>query len=258
MGLRPGHCYCKNVKQRAFTRVAKKVHRRNYVGGIPGLKIRQFHMGTGDRPYTHVVHYVTAEKVQIRDNALESIRVTITRQLTKKLTIANYYMKLRVYPQFFLRENKQAQGAHADRIQMGMSQCPFGKVIGAASRVRVNQKILSVLVDEANVPIVVGILDKCDAKVPGRMKVVVEKNESNFKSIGTVKRKRKMLKDQQEEDLKNEAAKAAGATPTDGKAPAATGKPAPGAKAPAAAGGKTPAPAAGAGKPAAPAAKGKK
>ncbi len=254
MGLRPGHCYCKNVKQRAFTRVAKKVHRKNFVGGIPGLKIRQFHMGTGDRPYTHVVHYVTSEKVQIRDNALESIRVTITRQLTKKLTIANYYMKLRVYPQFFLRENKQAQGAHADRIQMGMSQCPFGKVIGVASRVRVNQKILSVLVDEANVPTVVAILDRCDSKVPGRMKVIVEKNESNFKSVGTVKKKRRMIKDQQEEDLKNEAAKAAGATPTDGKTPAAaTGKPAPGAKAPAAAG----KPAAGA-KPAAPAAKGKK
>ncbi|MEI8364416.1 MAG: 50S ribosomal protein L16 [archaeon] len=254
MGLRPGHCYCKNVKQRAFTRVAKKVHRKNFVGGIPGLKIRQFHMGTGDRPYTHVVHYVTSEKVQIRDNALESIRVTITRQLTKKLTIANYYMKLRVYPQFFLRENKQAQGAHADRIQMGMSQCPFGKVIGVASRVRVNQKILSVLVDEANVPTVVAILDRCDSKVPGRMKVIVEKNESNFKSVGTVKKKRRMIKDQQEEDLKNEAAKAAGATPTDGKTPAAaTGKPAAGAKAPAAAG----KPAAGA-KPAAPAAKGKK
>ena len=254
MGLRPGHCYCKNVKQRAFTRVAKKVHRKNFVGGIPGLKIRQFHMSTGDRPYTHVVHYVTSEKVQIRDNALESIRVTITRQLTKKLTIANYYMKLRVYPQFFLRENKQAQGAHADRIQMGMSQCPFGKVIGVASRVRVNQKILSVLVDEANVPTVVAILDRCDSKVPGRMKVIVEKNESNFKSVGTVKKKRRMIKDQQEEDLKNEAAKAAGATPTDGKTPAAaTGKQAEGAKAPAAA----VKPAAGA-KPAAPAAKGKK
>jgi len=212
MGLRPGHCYCKNVKQRAFTRVAKKVHRKNFVGGIPGLKIRQFHMGTGDRPYTHVVHYVTAERVQIRDNALESIRTTITRQLTKKLTVNNYFMKLRVYPQFFLRENKQAQGAHADRIQQGMSQCPFGKVIGAASRVRVNQKILSVLVDQANVPIVVGILDKCDAKVPGRMKVIVEPNENNFKSVGTVKKKKRMIKDQQEEDLKKEAAKAAGAT----------------------------------------------
>jgi len=237
MGLRPGHCYCKNVKQRAFTRVAKKVHRKNFVGGIPGLKIRQFHMGTGDRPYTHVVHYVTAEKVQIRDNALESIRTTITRQLTKKLTVNNYFMKLRVYPQFFLRENKQAQGAHADRIQQGMSQCPFGKVIGAASRVRVNQKILSVLVDEANVPTVVGILDKCDAKVPGRMKVVVETNESNFKSVGTVKKKKRMIKDQQEEDLKTEAAKAAGVTteakPGDAKA---TGAAKPGAaKAPAAA-----------------------
>ena len=62
MGLRPGHCYSKSVNKRAYTRVAKKVHSKNYVGGVPGIRIRQFHMGFGGKDYSHVVHFLTKEK----------------------------------------------------------------------------------------------------------------------------------------------------------------------------------------------------
>jgi large subunit ribosomal protein L10e len=192
MGLRPGHCYCRNVNKRAYTRVATRVHKKNFVGGVPGLRIRQFHMGHGQRDYTHVIHFVTKEKIQIRDNALEAARITVVRQLNRKLTPQNYYMKLRVYPQFFLRENKQAQGAHADRIQQGMSQCPFGKVVARASRVRPNQKIFSILVDEKDIPTVRAILKKAGAKFPCKMGIVVEENKGNLKSVGTTKKKRKL------------------------------------------------------------------
>ncbi len=211
MGLRPGHCYCKNIKKRPYTRIAKKVHKKNFVGGIPGLKIRQFHMGFGDRDYTHVVHYTTRERIQIRDNALESARTTVVRQLNKKLTQQNFYMKLRVYPQFFLRENKQAQGAHADRIQQGMSQCPFGKVIGVASRVRANQKIFSILIDESSIPLVKETLTKVNAKFPCKMKIVIEENKDKLKSVGTTKKRRKLLKaaeeDKEVEETEKEQAK---------------------------------------------------
>jgi large subunit ribosomal protein L10e len=198
MGLRPGHCYCKNVNKRAYTRVAKRVHKKNFVGGVPGLKIRQFHMGFGQRDYTHAIHLVTDTKIQIRDNALEAARMTIVRQLNKKLTQANYYMKLRVYPQFFLRENKQAQGAHADRIQQGMSQCPFGKVVGRASRVRPNQKIFSVLVDEANIAFVREIFKKSASRFPCSMSVIVEENKDSLKSVGTTKKRKKLLAQEKE------------------------------------------------------------
>lgn len=221
MGLRPGHCYCKNIKKRAYTRFANKVHRKNYIGGVPGIKIRLFHMGYGQRPYTHVVHYVTAEKVQIRDNAIESGRTTIARQLNKKLTQTNYYMKVRVYPQFFLRENKQAQGAHADRIQQGMSQCPFGKVIGRASRVRVGQKIYSILVDEANVPTVVKLLERIDSKMPGKMKVVVERNVDSLKSVGTTKIRKKLAAQEEEEKVAEQQKKEATAAGKEGTKPEA-------------------------------------
>ena len=230
MGLRPGHCYCKNVNKRAYARPAKRVHRKNFVGGVPGIKIRQFHMGNGNRPYTHVVHYATKEKVQIRDNALEATRQSITRQLTKKLTNMNFYMKIRVYPQFFLRENKQAQGAHADRIQQGMSQCPFGKVVGRASRVRAGQKIFSILVDEPNVTFVKELLEKNNSKYPCQMKVIIEENKDTLKSVGTVKKRRRLLMKEAEEAKAAEDAKAAA---KDAKAPAKGAAPAKDAKAPA-------------------------
>ncbi len=207
MALRPGRCYNPKYEKRAYTRVAKRVHSKNYVGGVPASKVRQYHMGFGDRDYTHVVHYVTRERIQIRDNALEAVRTTVVRNLTKKLTQQNFYMKLRVYPQFFLRENKQAQGAKADRIQQGMSQCPFGKVVGICARVISNQKIYSVLVDEPNVKIVKDIFERLNSKLPCKMKVVVEVNKDKLISVGTTKKRRK-LAEIAEEEKKAEEAKA--------------------------------------------------
>jgi large subunit ribosomal protein L10e len=220
MGVRPGHCYNPKVNKRAYTRIAKKVHRKNYIGGVPGIKVRQYHMGFGDKDYTHVVHYVTCEKIQIRDSALESVRTTVVRHLNKKLTAQNFYMKLRVYPQFFLRENKQAQGAKADRIQQGMSQCPFGKVVGIAARVRSNQKIFSVLVDKANVEFVKNTFERLDSKLPCKMKVVIEENKSNIKSVGTTKKRRKLAALAEEEKKEKEAKEAALKDAKGAKAPA--------------------------------------
>lgn len=220
MGVRPGHCYNPKVNKRAYTRIAKKVHRKNYIGGVPNIKVRQYHMGFGDKDYTHVVHYVTREKIQIRDTALESVRTTVVRHLNKKLTAQNFYMKLRVYPQFFLRENKQAQGAKADRIQQGMSQCPFGKVVGIAARVRSNQKIFSVLVDKANVEFVKNTFERLDSKLPCKMKVVIEENKSNIKSVGTTKKRRKLAALAEEEKKEKEAKAAALKDAKGAKAPA--------------------------------------
>jgi hypothetical protein len=107
-------------------------------------------------------------------------------------------MKVRVYPQFFLRENKQAQGAHADRIQQGMSQCPFGKVVGRASRVRPNQKIFSILVDETNIDFVRNVLKKAASRFPCSMKVIVEENKDSLKSVGTTKKRKKLLAQEKE------------------------------------------------------------
>jgi len=149
MGLRPGQCY-RSTEKRPYSRYAVKVHRRNYIGATPGLRTRQFNMGNTNKNFTNILDLIAEETVQIRDNSIESARMNINRHLQTKLGKDGFFMKIRIYPYNILRENKQAQGAHADRIQTGMSKA-FGKPIGRAARVRKGQKILSVLVDEPDV-----------------------------------------------------------------------------------------------------------
>lgn len=197
MGLRPGQCYSRR-KDRAYSRLAVKVHRRNYIGTAPGLRTRQFNMGNATKNYDTIVDLMVDEKVTLRDNALEAIRIMVTRYLTTRLGKENFFLKIRVYPHHILRENKMAQGAHADRIQQGMSHA-FGKPIGRALRVRVNQKIASVLVDSANTSVVKNGLKRAFSKLPCKAHVRVG---TDVASIGT--RPRKMKEIAEEETAKEE------------------------------------------------------
>ena len=152
MGLRPGHCYS-STKDRANTRHAVKVQKRDYIGAVPGLRTRQWNMGNGIKEFTHVVDLCLkcgSQGIQLRDNAFESARMLINRHLVVSIGKEDFFLKLRVYPHHILRENKQAQGAGADRVSKGMSHC-FGKSMGRAARLRNGQKIFSLLVAEKDV-----------------------------------------------------------------------------------------------------------
>src|SRR3989338_657535 len=164
MALRPGRCYSE-LKDRAYTRLAVKVHKKNYIGAAPGLKTRQFNTGNPAKDFNRILDLVVDEDRQIRDNALESIRLAINRYLFKTLGKEGYFMKIRVYPHHILRENKQAQGAGADRISKGMS-LSFGKPIGRAARVTKGTVVLSVLVDEKDVAVARKGLMRASPKLP--------------------------------------------------------------------------------------------
>ncbi len=180
MGLRPGHCY-RSLKDRPWTRVAVKVHRRNYIGATPGIKTRQWNMGNGDKEFSHILDLVVDEGVQIRDNSIESSRIAINRYLVKHLGKDGFFFKIRTFPHQILRENKQAQGAHADRIQKGMSH-PFGKPVGRAIRVRPGQKMISLLVDEKDVKIGKEALLKAKSRITCKVHVLIH---TDVESIGT-------------------------------------------------------------------------
>ncbi len=180
MGIRPGKCY-RSIDKRPYTRTAVTVHKRNYIGATPGIKIRQFNMGAGGKSYTHILDLVVEESVQVRDNALESARIAINRQLVKRLGKDGFFMRIRIYPHNILRENKQAQGAHADRIQQGMSH-PFGKPIGRSARVRAGQAIISVLVNKQNVKAAKESILKSKSRFPCNIHVNVHED---VKSLGT-------------------------------------------------------------------------
>ncbi|MEI7960951.1 MAG: 50S ribosomal protein L16 [archaeon] len=199
MGIRPAHCYrsprngvrlrkgasghMRRVKQqRAYTRIAINVPDRNYIGAAPQLKTRQFNMGNPILKYDTVCDLIINDSIDIRDNAIEAVRSTVNRKLVKDLGKDSYFMKVRVYPSHLMRENKQAQGAGADRVSQGMTLA-FGIPIGRAARVRAGQVIFSVLCMDAQKEIVKTALHRAKAKFPGTVHVKFHKN---IKSLGTL------------------------------------------------------------------------
>ncbi len=137
MAKNPGRMYRK-IMQHAYTR-------REYMGGVPGNRIIQFESGlaTGDFPIRLTL--IAEERGQIRHTALEAMRQTAVRALDAGVGRENYHLQVRVYPHHVLRQNKQASGAGADRVSMGM-RLAFGKAIGTAARVEAGQPILQVRV----------------------------------------------------------------------------------------------------------------
>ncbi|MCD6247274.1 MAG: 50S ribosomal protein L16 [Candidatus Diapherotrites archaeon] len=212
MGLRPGRCYS-SLEQRPYTRVAIKVHEKNYVGAIPPLRIRQFNMGNPRRKYTHIADLVVEKGVQIRDNALEAARICINRFLNNKVGKDNYFMRIRVFPHQVLREHKQAQGAGADRVSQGMSHA-FGKPIGRAVRVRKGQVVISVLAMQEHMAIVKKALLRAKDKFPCPISVKIH---TDVESIGT--RPSHIIEEitELEEKKKEEEEKAEAGKETEGK-----------------------------------------
>lgn len=164
VSLRPAKCYSK-VTGPAYTRKSVKVHRRNYVGGIPGSKIRMFDIGNLNGSFDRKFDLITTQSGQIRHNALESVRTTINRFLGGEIGKLNYKIKIRVYPHHILRENKQYTGAGADRIQQGMRKS-FGKTIGLAARVKSNQPIITIESDQQFEKLVRDALRKAKSRLP--------------------------------------------------------------------------------------------
>lgn len=219
MGLRPASCY-KDTDKPAFTRIAITVPDRNYIGTSPGNKIRQFNMGNPTKNFSHVVDLLSENKVQLRDNAIESMRTNVNRYLFKRTGKESYFMKIRVYPHQILRENKQATGAGADRIQKGMSH-PYGRPIGRAVRLHKGQVILSVLTDEEFIPVVKAGLLKASTKLGTPVSCRVGRD---VESIGTKPKKVRDTEEKKAEetaaatgDAKTETGKTATAAPAAGK-----------------------------------------
>ena len=201
MGLRPGRCYNnkedktrygakshrkKKKKQRAYSRVAIRVPRKNYIGASPALKVRQFNMGNPTGKYDLIADLRVKEYFDLRDNAIESSRMAINRKLVKDLGKDGFFMKVRVYPSNLHRENKQAQGAGADRVSQGMSRS-FGVPISRCARLRKDQIVFNVLCMKGQEAIVKGALMRAKSRFP--VDVYVKFHE-DIKSVGTIPTKK--------------------------------------------------------------------
>jgi len=141
---RPARCYRKPTKH-AYTRTAKRVLKKAFIRGVPGIKIFHFDMGNPRKKYKYTVQLVSKNAVQIRHRALEATRIVVNRTIQKTIGLENYYFQIRSYPHHVLRENAIISGAGADRLQTGMRHA-FGRTIGKAARVKRNQAIMTIKV----------------------------------------------------------------------------------------------------------------
>jgi len=179
------------------------VHQKNFVGAAPALRIKQFNMGNPAKEYSHILDLRSAQSLQIRDNAIESARIAINRYIQSHIGKENYFMRVRIYPFHIMRENKQAQGAGADRVSQGMAHS-FGKAIGRSARVKKGQVLVSMLVDEDDVATAKAALLRAATKLPCKVTVKIH---TDVKSIGTRPRAAK-IREAEEKEAEEEAREA--------------------------------------------------
>jgi len=147
--------------------------RKEYVRGSPQPKITKFTMGDAKSKFTYQALLIAQEEAQIRHNALEAARVASNRVLMDKLG-NNYLLRVVPYPHAILRENKMIFGAHADRLQDGMRRA-FGKPVGTAARVKPNQTIIEIGVNEDGIETAKEALKRGQDKLPIPCRIVIEK-----------------------------------------------------------------------------------
>ena len=169
MGLRPAKCYSK-LKGKPYTRLSRRKPKKSYIKGVPVPKIHHYEVGVKKGDYPLTAYLVAKNGVQIRSNALEAIRVTISRHLASHIGEKAYFMKIMIFPHHIMRENPLATGAGADRYSTGMKRS-FGKPIGQAARVRENQRIIMVKAPAKSEVAIKGAFRKAAAKLTGTYRV---------------------------------------------------------------------------------------
>jgi len=167
MTRKPGSMY-REIRGQAYAR-------KEYMGGVPQIRISQFDIGDPRTKFPVKIHLVAAEACQIRHIALEAARISANRYIAKKAGNA-YHLKLRLYPHNVLRENKIATGAGADRISEGM-RAAFGAPVGTAARVKPGTKVFTISTTEDHVDDAKEALRKGGVKLPTPWRIEIEREK---------------------------------------------------------------------------------
>ncbi len=147
--------------------------RREYIGGVPGVKIVKFTMGNPEGDFDYRVELLNMREAQIRHNALEAARVAANRVLEEALGASNYILKVVPYPHQVLREHKRINVAQADRFQEGMKKA-YGKPVGVAARVDRGETVIYAEIDEEGLDTAKEALTRAGHKLPSPFRVMVE------------------------------------------------------------------------------------
>ena len=170
MGLRPARIYKNMDNKRPYTRRANKVHKKNYIKGVSGMKLRLFEMGV-KKKYDVCLSLYLKNNAHVRHNALEAARVASNSYIKKKSNF--FFLKVMTYPHHILREHAQASVAQADRFYNGMAH-PFGKPKSTAARITTKKAVIKLYVDKNNVNDAKIALQRAGMKLPTGIRLNIE------------------------------------------------------------------------------------
>ena len=156
--------------------------RAKYIHGNPVSKIVKFSMGDTKVNYDYKITLISQMKIQVVHNALEAARISANKVLSEKLGETGYLMRIRVYPHVILRENKMIATAGADRLQEGMRRA-FGKPTSRGARIKQNQELIDVFVNESSLQLAKEALTACSKKLPMTCSITVERINEAPKQI---------------------------------------------------------------------------
>jgi len=160
--------------ERPYTRISK-FKKKSFIRVSPHRKITRFNMGV-ERKRKYSLDLVSKVSIQIRQEAVESARMTSLRLLEKNI-LNQFYLRIMKYPHHILRENPLASGAGADRVSTGMKQS-FGKPIGIAVQLKKGQRLFNVTVNEAGLDIARKALQRASKKLPCGFTIVITRTET--------------------------------------------------------------------------------
>ena len=159
--------------ERPYTRISK-FKKKSFIKTTPRTKIIAFEMGALNKSFEYEVNLLCDRDIQIRDNALESARMSGNRLLETTLGNSGYKMRIRKYPFHILRENPLASGAGADRMSTGMAH-NYGKPIGIAAQVHAGKPLFSLKVNKENLEVARHALKRASYKLPCACSIVTQK-----------------------------------------------------------------------------------
>ena len=161
--LRKGVCY--RFLERPYTRVSR-YKKKAFIKTTYNSKITRFVMGNLQKEnFECTLRLRSKIDLQIRDNSIESARLTSNRLLEKNLGQTDFFLRVNKYPFHILRMNPIASGAGADRFSTGM-QASFGRPVGQACRIRKGEAIFDLMVDKKNLELAKKALVRAAQKVP--------------------------------------------------------------------------------------------
>lgn len=147
--------------------------RREYIHRVPQSRISRFTLGDSTAEYEFVVSLIASKDAQISSNALEAIRITTNKALTRLLGEGVYLLKIIPYPHQIVREHKFMSFAGADRLSQGMGHA-FGRPTKVSAAVKRGQKIVSIFVKKNGIDAAKKAIKRSSKKLPVKYKIGIE------------------------------------------------------------------------------------